>query len=96
MLQEYPIHDDYSHVEESLLTGASYACVSREWQQFFEQYTFNDLVLCDTDVTAFCRAVEGDKVVHLSYIQRIGLFIRLDKYGCSVCLRDEDDDEIKK
>ena len=75
---------------------ASYTCVSREWQRFFEHYTFNVMLVNEIDVDTFCRTVEGDKAVRLSYMQYIVLFIRLNRYNCSVCTKDEDDDEIKK
>lgn len=75
---------------------ASYACVSREWQQFFEQYTFRTLALTDSDIAAFCLAVEGDMVIRLSYMVQMRLSIRLERYRCAVCTKDEDDNEMER
>ena len=77
-------------------TVASYACVSREWQHIFEKYTFRTLVVYDSDVTAFCLAVGGNKDIRLSYIRHMRLSICLERYNCSVCVKDEDDNEMKR
>lgn len=57
-----------------------YATVSREWQAFFERYTFATLCLFNEDVQPFCHAIERypDR---LEKIVRIRLTIDLPEYS---------------
>lgn len=73
---------------------SNYACVSDEWQSFFESITFKQLVLksSGTDLDQFPAAVHG----RLNLIRQIVLRIELDEYDCTVCNRDEDEDTMTR
>ena len=68
---------------------APYAAVCPEWQFFFEQITFNYLILGNSTLEAFKKVVGGSKKIRLGYIRHLWLRIKLPKYSCPSCEKAE-------
>ncbi|OIW34339.1 hypothetical protein CONLIGDRAFT_638710 [Coniochaeta ligniaria NRRL 30616] len=67
-----------------------YASVCKEWQDFFEPYTFRRLVLRPSRLPQFQRTVSGDRgLLRLSYLSEIYFTIDLPAYDCSECATEE-------
>lgn len=76
---------------------AAFASVCKEWQQYFEQYTFHRLQLDWLSAVDgnFRSMVEGRNCIRMSYIAKIELYIVLAPYECNVCKEDESEQEIR-
>ncbi|KPM40299.1 hypothetical protein AK830_g6275 [Neonectria ditissima] len=68
---------------------ALFATVCREWQFFFEKFTFRRLVLDASALPAFATATRGHNVVRLTYIRHLWLRMKLLNYTCRSCSKPE-------
>ncbi|KAF5689861.1 hypothetical protein FDENT_4175 [Fusarium denticulatum] len=68
---------------------APYACVSPEWQNYFERITFRRLLIDNSQLDRFSKATEGEKAMRLSYIRYLCLRIKLQDYDYPECDRPE-------
>ncbi|KAF5570138.1 hypothetical protein FPHYL_1414 [Fusarium phyllophilum] len=71
-----------------------YACVSPEWQNYFERITFRRLLIDNSQLDRFSKATEGEKAVRLSYIRYLCLRVKLQDYDYPECDRPESHDTI--
>ncbi|KAF5588635.1 hypothetical protein FPANT_6553 [Fusarium pseudoanthophilum] len=62
-----------------------YACVSSEWQNYFERITFRRLLIDNSQLDPLSKATEGEKAVRLSYIRYLCLRIELQDYDYPEC-----------
>lgn len=65
------------------------ASVCRDWQPFFEKSTFRRIVLDVQDLPKFAEAMQGIKGARLNYIRRLWFRIKLAKYNCCSCTKQE-------
>ncbi|CAF3654313.1 hypothetical protein SNK03_007420 [Fusarium graminearum] len=83
----------------NLLEATSYATVSREWQDFFEGITFQNisLIIRDaTDLDDFARLTSGSNVCRRHSTRNISVIIILPPYDCEDCCEPESTDETKR
>ncbi|KAF5967684.1 hypothetical protein FCOIX_11811 [Fusarium coicis] len=71
-----------------------YACVSSEWQNYFERFTFRRLLIDNSQLDRFSKISEGDKAVRLSYIRYLCLRVKLQDYDYPECDRPESHDTM--
>ncbi|KAF5641451.1 uncharacterized protein FTJAE_4103 [Fusarium tjaetaba] len=69
-----------------------YACVSSEWQNYFERITFRRLLIDNSQLDRLSKATEGEKAVRLSYIRYLCLRVELQDYDYRECDRPESHD----
>ncbi|KAF5235732.1 hypothetical protein FANTH_11612 [Fusarium anthophilum] len=62
-----------------------YACVSSEWQDYFERFTFRRLLIDNSQLTRFSKMTDGEKAARLSYIRYLCLRIKLQDYYYPEC-----------
>ncbi|CAK7207380.1 hypothetical protein SEUCBS139899_010190 [Sporothrix eucalyptigena] len=75
---------------------ARHATVCREWQRFFEQYTFCTLSLCQHSLTDLEHCVAGQKAYRMGYLAKLRLAVELAPYNCQDCDRRERPEEISR
>ncbi|KAF5630107.1 hypothetical protein F52700_7465 [Fusarium sp. NRRL 52700] len=66
-----------------------YVCVSSEWQDYFERFTFRRLLIDNSQLVRFSKITDGEKAVRLSYIHYLCLRIKLQDYDHPECNRPE-------
>ncbi|ROV96612.1 hypothetical protein VPNG_09011 [Cytospora leucostoma] len=73
---------------------SKYACVSTEWQAFFEKKTYRRLIVRSSqdDLDHLAAVLRG----RLQLIRHIVLRIELEEYDCTVCKTREDDEAISR
>ncbi|KAF5689344.1 hypothetical protein FCIRC_1448 [Fusarium circinatum] len=72
--------------QKSRTTGlVPYACVSSEWQDYFERFTFRRLLIDNSQLTRFLKMTDGEKAARLSYIRYLCLRIKLQDYYYPKC-----------
>lgn len=65
---------------------AAYTGIGSGWQEFFESYTFRNIVLRSSDLPKFQGIIDGKRCLQrLSYITKIYFIIELPPYDCSSC-----------
>lgn len=74
--------------------AAGYARVCREWQWYFELFTFKTIFLDQDRIPDFDKITERDPR-RRDMVKQIHLRVRLPEYDCSVC-QDEEDRETKE
>ncbi|QYS98028.1 hypothetical protein H0G86_005227 [Trichoderma simmonsii] len=80
--------------QEQRREKCSYAAVSREWQEFFERWTFRHLTLHQSDLAELGKIIQDNSNRQMS-VQFICLRIELPKYGCKKCKKGESPIEVR-
>ncbi|KAL6788166.1 hypothetical protein J3E68DRAFT_444843 [Trichoderma sp. SZMC 28012] len=81
-------------VQERRREKCAYAAVSREWQAFFERWTFRDLTLHQSDLAEFGKITQ-DNINRQMSVQFICLRMELPEYDCKKCKKEESPEEVR-
>lgn len=85
---------NYRFAPDQPYVRAGYARVCREWQLFFEQSNFQQLVLDKDRISDFKSFMAtGERRNHLEHLS---LRVRLNEYDCTVCQVKEDQETIRR
>jgi hypothetical protein len=84
---ESPRHRKKERRATGLPSQSRYACVSREWNLYFEADNLEHLVLSNRDVRTFSKFVTRANREHM--VRWIWLRIELPTHGCDKCSKPE-------
>ncbi|KAM5521752.1 F-box domain-containing protein [Fusarium oxysporum f. sp. phaseoli] len=66
-----------------------WTCVSSEWQDYFEEFTFRRLLIDNSQLARFFKVTKGEKALRLSYIRYPCLRIKIHDYDYPECDKAE-------
>ncbi|EXM14373.1 hypothetical protein RAB80_009956 [Fusarium oxysporum f. sp. vasinfectum] len=66
-----------------------WTCVSSEWQDYFEKFTFRRLLIDNSQLAKFFKVTKGEKALRLLYIRYLCLRIKIHDYDYPECDKAE-------
>lgn len=91
VLERRYANDTHSSSLEQHNKPSTLATVCREWSNFFEEKTFQNLTLHQSDVAEFGKLVQGGR---RSFVKWIWLRLELPEYDCECCNKEESAAEV--
>ncbi|KAL7904718.1 hypothetical protein GGI35DRAFT_484235 [Trichoderma velutinum] len=93
-LFEFSYRSEKGDSQERKRKRCGYAAVFREWQAYFEHWSFMYLTLHQSDIAEFGKIVQASNDRQL-FVKSVCLRLELPEYGCTTCNKEESPDEVR-